>query len=50
MRYLDIVVNFFMPDHLDGMGVARHIDAILTLPNLQTLNWVQEYVFNRFPY
>lgn len=27
--------------HLDGPGVARHIDAILTLPNLQALNWDQ---------
>jgi len=29
--------------HLDGPGVARHIDAILTLPNLQAINWVQGY-------
>ncbi len=27
--------------HLDGPGVARHIDAVLTLPNLQAINWVQ---------
>jgi len=32
--------------HLDGPGVARHIDAILTLPNLQALNWVQGYGIN----
>jgi hypothetical protein len=29
--------------HLDGPGVARHIDAILTLPNLQAVHWVQGY-------
>ena len=29
--------------HLDGPGVARHIDAILTLPNLQAVQWVQGY-------
>jgi len=27
--------------HLDGPEVARHIDAILTLPNLQAINWDQ---------
>jgi hypothetical protein len=32
--------------HLDGPGVAQHIDAILTLPNLQALNWVQGYGIN----
>ena len=32
--------------HLDGPGVARHIDAILTLPNLQALNWVRGYGSN----
>jgi hypothetical protein len=29
--------------HLDGPGVARHIDAILTLHNLQAINWEQGY-------
>lgn len=29
--------------HLDGPGVARHVDAILTLGNLQAVNWVQGY-------
>jgi hypothetical protein len=29
--------------HLDGPGVARHIDTILTLPNLQAIHWVQGY-------
>lgn len=29
--------------HLDGSGVAQHIDAILTLPNLQAINWEQGY-------
>jgi hypothetical protein len=29
--------------HLDGPGVARHIDAILSLPNLQAIHWVQGY-------
>jgi len=29
--------------HLDGPGVARHIDAVLTLPNLQAINWAQGY-------
>jgi hypothetical protein len=29
--------------HLDGPGVARHIDAILTLPNLHAINWEQGY-------
>lgn len=29
--------------HLDGPGVARHLDAILTLPNLQAIQWVQGY-------
>jgi len=46
MRYLDNIVNFFMPDHLDGPGVTRHIDAILTLPNLQAIHWVQGYGIN----
>ena len=32
--------------HLDGPGVARHIDAILTLPNLQAIHWVQGYGIN----
>ena len=29
--------------HLDGPGVARHLEAILTLPNLQAIHWVQGY-------
>ena len=29
--------------HMDGVGVARHIDAILTLPNLHAVQWVQGY-------
>ena len=32
--------------HLDGPGVTRHIDAILTLPNLQAINWAQGYGIN----
>ncbi len=32
--------------HLDGPGVARHIDAILTLPNLSAIHWVQGYGIN----
>lgn len=27
--------------HVDGKGVARHIDQILTLPNLAAIQWVQ---------
>jgi hypothetical protein len=27
--------------HVDGKGVARHTDAILTLPNLNAVQWVQ---------
>jgi hypothetical protein len=27
--------------HVDGKGVARHLDAILELPNVQALQWVQ---------
>lgn len=27
--------------HVDGKGVARHLDAILQLPNLQAIQWVQ---------
>jgi hypothetical protein len=27
--------------HVDGVGVARHLDAILELPNLQAIQWVQ---------
>jgi hypothetical protein len=27
--------------HVDGKGVARHIDLILELPNLQAIQWVQ---------
>jgi hypothetical protein len=27
--------------HLDGKGVARHLDQILTLPKLQAIQWVQ---------
>lgn len=27
--------------HVDGKGVARHTDAILTLPNLTAIQWVQ---------
>jgi len=29
--------------HLDGKGVARHIDAILTLPHVKAIQWVQGY-------
>jgi len=29
--------------HMDGPGVARHVDAILTLPNLAAVQWVQGY-------
>ena len=32
--------------HLDGPGLTRHIDAILTLPNLQAIHWVQGYGIN----
>lgn len=27
--------------HVDGKGVARHLDLILQLPNLQAIQWVQ---------
>jgi hypothetical protein len=27
--------------HVDGRGVAQHLDAILELPNVQALQWVQ---------
>ncbi len=27
--------------HVDGKGVARHLDAILELPNVQAIQWVQ---------
>ncbi len=27
--------------HLDGRGVARHLDAILELPNVNAIQWVQ---------
>lgn len=27
--------------HVDGKGVARHLDTILQLPNLQAIQWVQ---------
>ncbi len=27
--------------HMDGAGVARHLESILTLPNLQAIQWVQ---------
>ncbi len=27
--------------HVDGKGVARHLDRILELPNLQAIQWVQ---------
>ncbi|MBK8047215.1 MAG: hypothetical protein IPK16_08890 [Anaerolineales bacterium] len=27
--------------HVDGKGVARHLDAILELPNIQAIQWVQ---------
>ena len=29
--------------HLDGPGVARHIDSILTLPNMPVVQWIQGY-------
>ena len=27
--------------HIDGKGVARHLDLILGLPNLNAIQWVQ---------
>jgi hypothetical protein len=27
--------------HLDGKGVARHIDAILSVPEVHAIQWVQ---------
>lgn len=27
--------------YLDGRGVARHLDAILELPNVNAIQWVQ---------
>ena len=27
--------------HVDGKGVAKHLDVILTLPNIQAIQWVQ---------
>jgi hypothetical protein len=27
--------------HLDGKGVARHIDQILTIPEIRAIQWVQ---------
>lgn len=27
--------------HMDGKGVAHHMDAILELPNVQAIQWVQ---------
>jgi len=29
--------------HVDGPGVAKHIDSILTMPNLVAIQWVQGY-------
>ncbi len=29
--------------HMDGPGVARHVDSILTLPNLVAVQWAQGY-------
>jgi hypothetical protein len=29
--------------HVDGKGVAKNIDSILTLPNLAAIQWVQGY-------
>lgn len=29
--------------HLDGPGVAKNIDSVLTLPNLKAIQWVQGY-------
>lgn len=29
--------------HMDGTGVARHVDSILTLPNVAAVQWVQGY-------
>ncbi len=29
--------------HIDGPGVARHLESILTLPNLVAMQWVQGY-------
>ena len=29
--------------HLDGPGVGKNIDSVLTLPNLQAVQWVQGY-------
>jgi len=33
--------------HVDGPGVARHIESILTLPNLVAVQWVQGYGKNQ---
>jgi hypothetical protein len=33
--------------HMDGPGVAKNIDSILTLPNLAAVQWVQGYGENR---
>ena len=27
--------------HMDGKGIARHLDAVLELPNVQAIQWVQ---------
>ena len=29
--------------HMDGRGVARHVDSVLTLPNLVAIQWAQGY-------
>jgi len=33
--------------HMDGPGVARHVDSILTLPNLAAVQWAQGYGPNK---
>jgi hypothetical protein len=33
--------------HVDGKGVAKNIDSILTLPNLAAIQWVQGYGIDR---
>jgi len=27
--------------HMDGKGVARHLDTILSIPNIHAIQWVQ---------
>jgi len=43
MPLLDFEVRHFTHNfsHIDGTGVLRHLDAILELPNVQAIQWVQ---------